>query len=157
MRSYSPFLTDIFCFWYVTCVFELYRSRNEWFDGSCWTWKRVWIGYRAYVFVWLFAAKVTHWKVIIRKLSCLPGAFFSWNRYFCNLNFRYYRGRGAFESMGAGMEMQKGDIAFKVTFPAFLYKMLSLTLQSGTRPQILLNHDAQTETLKKKGLSCARL
>lgn len=29
--------------------------------------------------------------------------------------FRYYRGRGAFESMGAGLEMKPGDIAFKVT------------------------------------------
>ncbi len=26
----------------------------------------------------------------------------------------YYRGRGAFESMGAGLEMIPGDIAFKV-------------------------------------------
>jgi 2,3-bisphosphoglycerate-independent phosphoglycerate mutase len=26
----------------------------------------------------------------------------------------HYRGRGAFESMGAGLEMQAGDIAFKV-------------------------------------------
>ena len=29
---------------------------------------------------------------------------------------RYYRGRGAFESMGAGIEMQPGDIAFKCNF-----------------------------------------
>jgi 2,3-bisphosphoglycerate-independent phosphoglycerate mutase len=28
---------------------------------------------------------------------------------------RYYRGRGAFETMGAGLEMRPGDIAFKVT------------------------------------------
>lgn len=27
---------------------------------------------------------------------------------------RYYRGRGAFETMGAGLEMRPGDIAFKV-------------------------------------------
>ena len=38
----------------------------------------------------------------------------------------YYRGRGAFESMGAGLAMSPGDIAFKVTFPSrkirlFLY------------------------------------
>jgi 2,3-bisphosphoglycerate-independent phosphoglycerate mutase len=26
----------------------------------------------------------------------------------------YYRGRGAFESMGAGLDMIEGDIAFKV-------------------------------------------
>jgi len=29
---------------------------------------------------------------------------------------RYYRGRGAFESMGAGIAMQPGDIAFKCNF-----------------------------------------
>ena len=29
---------------------------------------------------------------------------------------RYYRGRGAFESMGAGIPMQPGDIAFKSNF-----------------------------------------
>lgn len=29
---------------------------------------------------------------------------------------RHYRGRGAFESMGAGIEMQPGDIAFKSNF-----------------------------------------
>ena len=29
---------------------------------------------------------------------------------------RYYRGRGAFESMGAGLPMQPGDIAFKSNF-----------------------------------------
>ncbi|KAK9841920.1 hypothetical protein WJX84_012378, partial [Apatococcus fuscideae] len=29
---------------------------------------------------------------------------------------RYYRGRGAFESMGAGIDMQAGDIAFKSNF-----------------------------------------
>lgn len=28
----------------------------------------------------------------------------------------YYRGRGAFESMGAGLAMSPGDIAFKVSF-----------------------------------------
>lgn len=28
--------------------------------------------------------------------------------------FRYYEGRGAFESMGAGLDMIPGDIAFKV-------------------------------------------
>lgn len=28
----------------------------------------------------------------------------------------YYRGRGAFESMGAGLAMSPGDIAFKVGF-----------------------------------------
>lgn len=33
----------------------------------------------------------------------------------------YYRGRGAFESMGAGLEMSPGDIAFKVSFCLFLY------------------------------------
>jgi hypothetical protein len=27
---------------------------------------------------------------------------------------QYYRGRGAFETMGAGLDMQPGDIAFKV-------------------------------------------
>lgn len=33
----------------------------------------------------------------------------------------YYRGRGAFESMGAGLAMSPGDIAFKVcTFPCLL-------------------------------------
>ena len=30
---------------------------------------------------------------------------------------RYYRGRGAFETMGAGLEMRPGDIAFKVAPP----------------------------------------
>ena len=29
---------------------------------------------------------------------------------------RYYRGRGAFESMGAGIDMKAGDIAFKSNF-----------------------------------------
>ena len=29
---------------------------------------------------------------------------------------RYYKGRGAFESMGAGIEMRPGDIAFKCNF-----------------------------------------
>lgn len=29
---------------------------------------------------------------------------------------QYYRGRGAFESMGAGIEMGPGDIAFKCNF-----------------------------------------
>ena len=29
---------------------------------------------------------------------------------------RYYRGRGAFESMGAGLDMEVGDIAFKCNF-----------------------------------------
>ena len=29
---------------------------------------------------------------------------------------RYYRGRGAFESMGAGIPMEPGDIAFKSNF-----------------------------------------
>ncbi len=29
---------------------------------------------------------------------------------------RYYRGRGAFESMGAGIDMAPGDIAFKSNF-----------------------------------------
>jgi 2,3-bisphosphoglycerate-independent phosphoglycerate mutase len=29
---------------------------------------------------------------------------------------RYYRGRGAFESMGAGLAMAPGDIAFKSNF-----------------------------------------
>lgn len=38
-----------------------------------------------------------------------------------SLNFeifcvRYYRGRGAFESMGAGLPMAPGDIAFKSNF-----------------------------------------
>jgi 2,3-bisphosphoglycerate-independent phosphoglycerate mutase len=32
---------------------------------------------------------------------------------------QYYRGRGAFETMGAGLEMLPGDIAFKCNF-AFL-------------------------------------
>uniref|UniRef100_A0A251RSR9 Putative 2,3-bisphosphoglycerate-independent phosphoglycerate mutase n=1 Tax=Helianthus annuus TaxID=4232 RepID=A0A251RSR9_HELAN len=32
----------------------------------------------------------------------------------------YYRGRGAFESMGAGLAMAPGDIAFKVCKPYFL-------------------------------------
>jgi 2,3-bisphosphoglycerate-independent phosphoglycerate mutase len=32
--------------------------------------------------------------------------------------FRYYRGRGAFESMGAGLPMAPGDIAFKSNFAA---------------------------------------
>lgn len=32
----------------------------------------------------------------------------------------YYRGRGAFESMGAGLAMSPGDIAFKVSHPIFL-------------------------------------
>ena len=29
---------------------------------------------------------------------------------------KYYRGRGAFESMGAGLDMAPGDIAFKCNF-----------------------------------------
>lgn len=34
----------------------------------------------------------------------------------------YYRGRGAFESMGAGLPMSPGDIAFKVnSFPSFFF------------------------------------
>jgi 2,3-bisphosphoglycerate-independent phosphoglycerate mutase len=32
----------------------------------------------------------------------------------CLTGVSYYRGRGAFESMGAGLDMQPGDIAFKV-------------------------------------------
>lgn len=35
-----------------------------------------------------------------------PIAYLTWTR--------YYRGRGAFETMGAGLEMIPGDIAFKV-------------------------------------------
>jgi 2,3-bisphosphoglycerate-independent phosphoglycerate mutase len=31
-------------------------------------------------------------------------------------DYRYYRGRGAFESMGAGLPMAPGDIAFKSNF-----------------------------------------
>lgn len=34
----------------------------------------------------------------------------------CYLSCRYYRGRGAFESMGAGIDMAPGDIAFKCNF-----------------------------------------
>jgi len=37
----------------------------------------------------------------------------------------YYRGRGAFESMGAGLAMAPGDIAFKVGSP-FLGTLISL-------------------------------
>lgn len=33
----------------------------------------------------------------------------------------YYRGRGAFESMGAGLAMSPGDIAFKVCFYSFIF------------------------------------
>ncbi|CAN1167552.1 2,3-bisphosphoglycerate-independent phosphoglycerate mutase [Linum perenne] len=33
----------------------------------------------------------------------------------------YYRGRGAFESMGAGLAMSPGDIAFKVTAMLFYF------------------------------------
>ena len=33
-----------------------------------------------------------------------------------NVACRYYRGRGAFESMGAGLQMQPGDVAFKSNF-----------------------------------------
>jgi 2,3-bisphosphoglycerate-independent phosphoglycerate mutase len=32
---------------------------------------------------------------------------------------KYYRGRGAFESIGAGMQMRPGDIAFKVILPNY--------------------------------------
>jgi hypothetical protein len=32
---------------------------------------------------------------------------------------RYYRGRGAFESMGAGLPMAPGDIAFKSNFATY--------------------------------------
>jgi hypothetical protein len=34
----------------------------------------------------------------------------------------YYRGRGAFESMGAGLAMAPGDIAFKVGTPFLEHK-----------------------------------
>ena len=34
---------------------------------------------------------------------------------------QYYRGRGAFETMGAGLDMLPGDIAFKVTAPPPAY------------------------------------
>jgi 2,3-bisphosphoglycerate-independent phosphoglycerate mutase len=37
----------------------------------------------------------------------------------------YYRGRGAFESMGAGLAMAPGDIAFKVGAP-FLGSLVCL-------------------------------
>lgn len=47
----------------------------------------------------------------------------------------YYRGRGAFESMGAGLAMSPGDIAFKVSDTVFmshlawfLYLMFSIHL-----------------------------
>lgn len=33
-----------------------------------------------------------------------------------SMQYRYYRGRGAFESMGTGIEMLPGDIAFKCNF-----------------------------------------
>lgn len=33
----------------------------------------------------------------------------------------YYRGRGAFESMGAGLAMSPGDIAFKVIYFVFYF------------------------------------
>ena len=32
---------------------------------------------------------------------------------------RYYHGRGAFESMGAGLDMAEGDIAFKCNFATY--------------------------------------
>lgn len=38
----------------------------------------------------------------------------------------YYRGRGAFESMGAGLAMSPGDIAFKVCHYIFFNKALFL-------------------------------
>ena len=34
--------------------------------------------------------------------------------------FRYYRGRGAFESLGSGLEMDDGDVGFKCNF-AFVH------------------------------------
>lgn len=36
----------------------------------------------------------------------------------------YYRGRGAFESMGAGLAMSPGDIAFKVSTSCFQYPVM---------------------------------
>jgi len=60
----------------------------------------------------------------------------------------YYRGRGAFESMGAGLDMQPGDIAFKVT-PSFNASrsavcscipcvwLLITTLRSQTSPPLI--------------------
>ena len=56
--------------------------------------------------------------------------------------FRYYIGRGAFESMGAGLEMKPGDIAFKVIW---LYNILyiqtfytcSQTLRTSRKKQVL--------------------
>jgi len=50
----------------------------------------------------------------------------------------YYRGRGAFETMGAGLDMLPGDIAFKVctrNFPCFLCpNMYSRLLLRGSSP-----------------------
>lgn len=40
----------------------------------------------------------------------------------------YYRGRGAFESMGAGLAMAPGDIAFKVCILDSLYPLLKSTM-----------------------------
>lgn len=40
----------------------------------------------------------------------------------------YYRGRGAFESMGAGLAMSPGDIAFKVTISQSMFIFLVLLM-----------------------------
>ncbi len=41
----------------------------------------------------------------------------------------YYRGRGSFESLGAGLPMVPGDIAFKVCVYSFIWLFLFFLLQ----------------------------
>eukprot|EP00762_Andalucia_godoyi_P007104 ANDGO_01837.mRNA.1 2 len=47
---------------------------------------------------------------------------------------KYYRGRGAFESMGAGIDMQVGDIAFKSNFAVVRDRASECCLRCGVTP-----------------------
>ena len=54
----------------------------------------------------------------------------------------YYRGRGAFESMGAGLEMSPGDIAFKVC--ACPFDSSTVLLLCAVLPMILFDSHVLT-------------
>ena len=41
---------------------------------------------------------------------------------------RYYRGRGAFESLGAGLAMEDGDVGFKCNF-AFMDRRSGIVIK----------------------------
>ena len=57
---------------------------------------------------------------------------------------RYYRGRGAFESMGAGLDMDVGDIAFKCNL-ACLNRSSGIVESRRADRRLLLHHTTSPE------------